>query len=354
MLLIKNKDYLRLLNDIKARVSSAQIKAVVSVNKELIYLYWDIGKNILERQTREGWGSRVIDRLSHDLIRSFPEMKGFSPRNLKYMRRLAEEYPQREIVQEVLAQLTWYHNITLIEKISSLPERQWYAQQAIKNGWSRKVLVHQIESNLYLRQGTTIHNFRNTLPAPQSDLARQTLKDPYVFDFLSLGNEAQEREIEKELTKHITKFLLELGAGFSFLGNQYPLEISGQDYYIDLLFYHLKLRCFVIIELKTGEFKPEYAGKLNFYLSAVDSILKHKEDNPSIGIILCKTKDKVVAEYALKDMSKPIGVSEYKIVRSIPEKLKTSLPTIDELERELSKRGKIKKAKKYSHGQLRP
>ena len=354
MFLTKNKEYLDLLNTIKARVNSAQIKAVVSVNKELIFLYWDIGKNILERQIREGWGSKVIDRISSDLTRSFPEMKGFSPRNLKYMRKFAEEYLEREIVQEVLAQLTWYNNITLIEKVGSFPERLWYAQQAIKNGWSRNVLVHQIELNLYRRQGKVIHNFRTTLPAPQSDLARQTLKDPYIFDFLSLGDEAQEREIEKELTKHITQFLLELGAGFSFMGSQYALEVSGRDYYIDLLFYHLSLRCYVIIELKAGDFKPEYAGKLNFYLSAVDSILKHKEDNPSIGIILCKTKDKVVAEYALKDMSKPIGVSEYKIVRSIPEKLKTSLPTIDELERELSKRGKIKKAKKYSHGQLRP
>jgi len=342
----KENEYIDLLSNLKKRIQEAQVKAVVSVNKELIYLYWDIGKNILERQTREGWGSKVIDRLSHDLMRCFPEMKGFSPRNLKYMRKLAEEYPEKEIVQEVLAQLTWYHNITLIEKISSLSERLWYAQQTIKNGWSRNVLVHQIELNLYQRQGKVTHNFKNTLPAPQSDLARQTLKDPYIFDFLSLGDEAQEREIEKELTKHITKFLLELGAGFSFVGNQYHLEVSGQDYYIDLLFYHLGLRCYVIIELKTGDFKPEYAGKLNFYLSAVDSVLKHKEDNPSIGIILCKNKDKVVAEYALKDMGKPIGVSEYKIVRSIPEMLKTSLPTIDELEKELSKKGTIKKAKR--------
>jgi len=349
MFLTKNKEYLDLLNTIKARISSAQIKAVVSVNKELIFLYWDIGRNILERQTREGWGTKVIDKLSQDLMRSFPEMKGFSPRNLKYMRKFAQEYPKKEIVQEVLAQLTWYHNITLIEKIGSFSKRRWYAQQAIKNGWSRNVLVHQIELNLYQRQGKVIHNFRATLPAPQSDLARQTLKDPYIFDFLSLGEEAQEREIEKELTKHITKFLLELGAGFSFVGSQYPIEVSGQDYYIDLLFYHLNLRCYIIIELKTGEFKPEYAGKLNFYLSAVDKMLKQENDKPSIGIILCKSKDKVIAEYALKDMSKPIGVSEYKIVRAIPEKLKTSLPTIDELEKELSRSsGEVKKDRKKS------
>ena len=333
----KDDDYLTLLSRLKRRIQEAQFKAVISVNKELVFLYWEIGKNILERQTTEGWGSKVIERLSKDLTKSFPEMKGFSPRNLKYMRRFAEEYPKREIVQEVLAQLTWYHNITLLEKISSPQERQWYAQQVIKHGWSRNVLVHQIELLLYQRQGNLIHNFEVTLPTPQSDLARQTLKDPYIFDFLSLGEEAKEREIEKELTKHITKFLLELGAGFSFVGRQYHLEVSGQDYYIDLLFYHLELRCYVIIELKAGDFKPEYVGKLNFYLSAVDNMLKHKNDRSSIGIILCKSKDKVVAEYALKDMSKPIGVSEYKIVRSIPEKLKTSLPSIDDIEKEFSK-----------------
>src|SRR3989344_4056239 len=270
----EKNDYFDLLSSLKRRIQEAQVKAVVSVNKELVFLYWEIGKKILQRQTKEGWGSKVIDRLSRDLTKSFPEMKGFSPRNLKYMRRFAEEYPEREIVQEVLAQLTWYHNITLIEKISSLQERQWYAQQAIKNGWSRNVLVHKIELNSYHLQGKVTHNFGATLPSPQSDLARQTLKDPYIFDFLSLGEEAQEREIEKELTKHITKFLLELGAGFSFVGSQYPFEVSGKDYYIDLLFYHLRLRCFVIIELKAGEFKPEYTGKLNFYLSAVDKTLK--------------------------------------------------------------------------------
>lgn len=337
MLLAKDKEYLNLLDEIKARVKSAQIKAVISVNKELVQLYWDIGQNILARQAKEGWGTKVIDRLSLDLTNSFPEMKGFSPRNLKYMRTLAEEYPDKAIVQGVLAQLTWYHNITLLEKVGSFSERLWYAQHTIKNGWSRNILVHQIESNLYNRQGKITPNFGNTLPAPQSDLARQTLKDPYIFDFLSLGEEAQEREIERELTKHITQFLLELGAGFSFVGSQYPLEVSGQDYYIDLLFYHLRLRCYVIIELKAGEFKPEYAGKLNFYLSAVDKILKEEEDKPSIGIILCKSKDKVIAEYALKDMSKLMGVSRYKIARAIPEKLKISLPTIDELEEELSR-----------------
>src|SRR3989344_2367398 len=226
--------------------------------------------------------------------------------------------------------------MVIVNKIKDPSEAIFYLTETIRNNWSRNVLIHQIESELYQRKGKVLHNFEATLPSPQSDLARQTLKDPYVFDFLSLGEEAQEREIEKELTKHITKFLLELGAGFSFVGSQYHIEVSGQDYYIDLLFYHLQLRSFVIIELKAGEFKPEYAGKLNFYLSALDKILKQDNDKPSIGIILCKSKDKIIAEYALKDMSKPMGVSEYKIVRAIPEKLKTSLPTIAELEKELS------------------
>ena len=331
------KEYFILLADLKNRIRKAQIKAVISVNKELIFLYWEIGKTILDRQMKEGWGSKVIDRLSRDLMKSFPGMKGFSPRNLKYMRKFAEYYPDRAIVQEPLAQLTWYHNIALLEKITSSSERLWYAHQAIKNSWSRNVLVHQIELKLCARQRKITSNFEATLPVPQSDLARQVLKDPYIFDFLSLNEKVQEKEIEKELTGHITNFLLELGAGFSFVGSQYPLAVSGRDYYLDLLFYHLELRCYIIIELKCGDFKPEYAGKLNFYLSAVDQLLKRKEDNPSLGIILCKSKDKVIAEYALRDMSKPMGISEYKIVRSIPEKLKTSLPTVDELEKELSK-----------------
>jgi predicted nuclease of restriction endonuclease-like (RecB) superfamily len=338
--------YFELLSYLKNRISDAQIRAAISVNKELIFLYWEIGKNIVEKQNREGWGSKVIDRLSRDLMKSFPDMKGFSPRNLKYMRKFAEENPNFEIVQEALAQLTWYHNITLMDKIGSPDERVWYARQAIKNGWSRNVLVHQIELGLYNRLGKTTNNFEVTLPKSQSDLARQTLKDPYIFDFLSVGEDAQERELEKELTKHITKFLLELGAGFSFVGSQYHLEVGNEDYYIDLLFYHLRLRCFVVIELKTGDFKPEYVGKINFYLSALDKQVKHPDDNSSIGIILCKSKNKITVEYALMDTTKPIGVSEYKIVESIPEKLKTSLPTIEQLEAEFTDTSeKIRKKK---------
>lgn len=264
-------------------------------------------------------------------------MKGLSARNLKYMRKFAEIYPDFELVQQVVALLPWGHNVFLMDKIKTPEKRLWYARKAINNGWSRNVMVMQIEHKLYERQGKAekINNFDLTLPKPQSDLAQEMLKDPYKFDFLSLGDEAQEREIEKELVKHITHFLLELGKGFAFVGQQYHLNIAGDDYYLDLLFYHLTLNCFVVIELKAGEFKPEYAGKLNFYLSAVDDLLKREHDAPSIGILLCKTKNRVKAEYALKDIQKPIGISEYKLVESIPEELKTSLPTIEEIEKEL-------------------
>ncbi len=331
-----DKDYVNLVNDLKNKILQAQRKAVLSVNTELIRLYWEIGMSILERQDREGWGSKIIDRLSMDLRKSFPEVKGFSPRNLKYMRKFAESYPDFKIVQEVLAQLTWYHNIALMDKLDSSSKQLWYASQTIENGWSRNVLVHQIESGLYERQAVAdkTTNFGKTLPAPQSDLALQMVKDPYKFDFLTIGQEAKEKEVEKELVRHITKFLLELGSGFSFVGSQYHLEIGEEDYYIDLLFYHLKLRCFVAIELKMGDFKPEYAGKINFYLSAIDDILRHQDDNPSIGLILCKTKNKVTAEYALRDMTKPIGVSEYKLFARVPEELIKSLPSVEELEAE--------------------
>lgn len=239
-------------------------------------------------------------------------------------------------MQQLAAQIPWFHNCVLLDKVAKPSEREWYIRKAIEHGWSRNVLVHQIESGLMRRQGQAITNFKATLPSPQSDLAHETLKDPYLFDFLSIGEEAHEREIERELVKHITNFLLELGAGFSYVGKQYHMEVGGEDFYIDLLFYHLKLRCYVLIELKAGPFKPEYAGKLNFYLSAVDAQLRHESDNPSIGLILCKDKNKLVAEYALKDIAKPVGVSEYSLVEAIPEELKTSLPTVEQLEAELA------------------
>jgi predicted nuclease of restriction endonuclease-like (RecB) superfamily len=264
-------------------------------------------------------------------------MKGFSTRNLKYMRKFAEEYPDCAFVQEAPAQLTWYHNTTLLDKITDKTIRLFYLKHAITYGWSRSIMVMQIETALHQRQGQAITNFKNTLPSPQSDLAHYTLKDPYIFDFLSIGKEAHERELEKALVHHVEKFLLELGAGFSFVGRQYHLEVGDQDFYIDLLFYHLKLRCFVVIELKDKDFKPEYAGKMNFYLSAVDDLIKHESDQPSIGLILCKTKNNILAEYTLRDMTKPIGLAEYRLNEMLPEHFKTALPTIEALEAELAK-----------------
>jgi predicted nuclease of restriction endonuclease-like (RecB) superfamily len=287
------------------------------------------------RQQQQGWGAKVIDKLAGDLRQAFPEMKGFSARNLKYMRAFAEAYPDEQFVQEAFAQITWYHNTTLMEKLKSLEQRLWYAQQTIQYGWSRNVLVHQIESGLYHRQGKAITNFENTLPKPESELAQQILKDPYNFDFLSLGKEAEERDLEKGLLKHIRDFLLELGVGFAFVGSQHHLEVDGEDFYIDLLFYHLRLRRFVVIDLKMEKFKPEFSGKMNFYVAAVDDLLKHPDDNPSIGLILCKTKSQTIVEYALRDISKPIGVSTYQLRDTLPEQLQGSLPTIEQLEAEL-------------------
>ncbi len=327
--------YAELLEDLKARIRQAQVRAALSVNRELVLLYWHIGREILQRQQQEGWGAKVIDRLALDLRREFPEMKGFSPRNLKYMRAFAEAWPDEQIVQQAAAQIPWFHNVVLLEKVKDPAERLWYVQQTFQHGWSRNVLVHHIESGLYRRQGKAITNFERTLPAPQSDLARSLLKDPYVFDFLSLGPEAQERDLERALLDHLRDFLLELGKGFAFVGSQYRLEVGGEEFSIDLLFYHLRLRCFVVIELKVGDFKPEHAGKMNFYLSAVDDLLRHPDDRPSIGLILCKSQNRLVVEYALRDMSKPIGVATYRLTESLPAELRESLPSIEELKREM-------------------
>ncbi|HWK62108.1 MAG TPA: PDDEXK nuclease domain-containing protein [Eoetvoesiella sp.] len=323
------------LAELKQRIHAAQQRATLAVNRELVLLYWQIGQDILARQARQGWGSKVVDRLARDLRNAFPDMKGFSPRNLKYMRAFAEAWPDGEFVQAVLAQLPWYHQLALLDKLQTTEERQWYATQALENGWSRNVLVIQIESGLRQRTGAAITNFSQHLPRPQSDLARESLKDPYRLDFLGLGKEAQERAIEDALVKHVTQFLMELGAGFAFVGRQVHVEVGDKDFYIDLLFYHLKLRCYVVVELKAGEFQPEYAGKLNFYLSAVDSQLRHPSDNPSLGLLLCKNRDKVVAEYALRDMNKPIGVAEYQLVQALPKELQTDLPRIEDIESEL-------------------
>jgi predicted nuclease of restriction endonuclease-like (RecB) superfamily len=326
--------YVGLVAELKHRIADARLRAALSVNRELVLLYWGIGKDILSRQESEGWGAKVIDRLALDLVRAFPEMTGLSARNLKYMRAFAEAWPDLEFVQQVVALLPWGHNVRLLDAVKSAVERTWYARQAIENGWSRNVLVHQIESRLFVRQGGALTNFTRTLPAEQSELAQQILKDPYSFDFLSLGPEMLERDLERGLIEHLRALILELGKGFAFVGSQYHLEVAGQDYYLDLLFYHLRLRCFVVIELKIEDFKPEFAGKMNFYLSAVDDQLRHEDDQPTIGIILCKGRNEVIVEYALRDSSKPMGVAQYRLSPALPQQLQQDLPTIEEFARE--------------------
>lgn len=329
-------EYTSIFSDLKERIICSQQNAIYAVNKELVLLYWDIGNIILKNQVQQGWGAKIIDSLSSDLKKTFPSMKGFSVRNLKYMRQFASAYSDISIVQELLAQLSWYHNLTLIQKIKDDSIRIWYIYKTIENGWSQSVLVHQIESDLYNRSNNKkITNFTNTLVSPHSELVQQTLKDPYIFDFLLLSEKAKEKDIEEQLVKHITKFLLELGSGFAFVGNQYKIETENKEYFIDLLFYHLKLKCYFVIELKNVEFKPEFAGKLNFYLSAVDDLVKSNTDNPTIGLILCKSKDKIEAEYSLRNINKPIGISEYQITKSIPSELKSNLPSIKEIEEQL-------------------
>lgn len=354
--------YPALLDELKRRIRAVQLKAAVSVNRELIALYWDIGKSIAERQRSEGWGKSVVDRLAKDLERAFPGMEGFSPSNIWRMRSFylawTEEVlarPARDDGDSILAQpareldgqslpqaaagIPWFHNVVLIEKLKDPAARLWYAWQTLEHGWSRAVLVHQIESGLFMRQGKAVTNFEATLPPPQSDLAQQVLKDPYNFDFLTLAADARERELEQGLLAHLRKFLLELGAGFAFVGEQHHLEVGGEDFYIDLLFYHLRLRCFVVIDLKMEPFKPEFAGKMNFYLSAVDDLLRHKDDQPSIGLILCRERNRLVVEYALRDTHKPIGISAYRITQRLPQRLKGSLPTVEQLEAELGAAG---------------
>ena len=331
------RGYEALLQDLKQRIQSAQLRASVSVNRELVLLYWSIGREILLRQAQENWGTKVIDRLADDLKRAFPSMKGFSPRNLKYMRAFAEAWPAEEFVQQVAAQIPWFHNCVLLDKLKNESDRIWYAKAAIQYGWSRNVLVHQIESAFRRRSGAAVTNFERTLSPPQSDLAQQITKDPYTFDFLMLGEDARERQLEQGLLQHLRKFLLELGVGFAFVASQYRLEVGESDFFIDLLFYHLKLRCFVVIDLKATAFQPEFAGKMNFYLAAVDDLLKHKDDQPSIGLIICKTKDRIIAEYALRNTNAPIGISEYRLAEALPASLEGILPTVEELEAELGK-----------------
>lgn len=334
-MILPPEGYSEWLADLKSRIHNAQQRATLAVNRELVLLYWQIGRDILTRQAKQGWGARVIDRLAHDLRAAFPEMKGFSRANLMYMRAFAEAWPDQSIVQQAVGQLPWGHNLVLLTKLKDRDMRLAYADSAIKHGWSRNVLNIHIETRLIERQGKAITNFETSLPKPLSDLARESLKDPYRLDFLGLSREADEREIENALVRHVTQFLLELGAGFAFVGRQVHLEVGGDDFFLDLLFYHLKLRCYVVIELKAGKFKPEHLGQLGFYLTAVDSQVKSEHDNPTIGLLLCKTRNKVVAEYALRDNTQPLGIAEYKLLESLPEPLQTSLPSIEQIEREL-------------------
>lgn len=331
MVEIDKNYYKEIFQDIKKEILKSQYKAMQAVNKELIFMYWNIGKVILENSK---WGNKFIDNLSVDLKLEFPNINGFSVRNLKYMRKIAEEYPDFKFVQEVLAQITWYHNIILMDKIKDIKIRKWYINETVKNGWSSSVLKMQIDTRLYERQAVSkkITNFQSTLPDTQSDLALQTMKDPYLFDFISLKGKNRELEIESAMINKIKNVLIELGNGFAFVGNQYKLTINKKDYYIDLLFYHLKLKCYIVVELKAREFEPGDIGQLNFYLSAIDNLVKDENDNPSIGLLLCKTKDKFTAEYSLQDINKPIGVSEYKLLEDIPEYLKSQLPKAKDIE----------------------
>ncbi|MBF0296288.1 MAG: DUF1016 family protein [Magnetococcales bacterium] len=329
-------DYAPWLAELKRRIHQAQQRATLAVNRELVRLYWQIGRDILLRQHQEGWGAKVIERLAQDLRAAFPEMKGFSRANLMYMRAFAEAWPDPEIVQQAVGQLPWGHNLVLLTRLKTPEQRLAYARRAMEHGWSRNVLSIHIERRLLEREGKAVSNFALRLPAPHSDLARESLKDPYLFDFLGVGHEADERAIEEAIVHHITRFLLELGAGFAFVGRQVHLEVGGEDFFLDLLFYHLKLRCYVVIELKAGAFKPEHTGQLGFYLSAVDGEMKSAQDNPTIGLLLCKSKNKVVVEYALRDSSQPIGIAEYRLIDSLPAELRTSLPSIEAIEQALS------------------
>ncbi|MDB9529421.1 PDDEXK nuclease domain-containing protein [Oscillatoria sp. CS-180] len=326
-------EYSQLLTDLKDRIRQSRVRAAQAVNRELVLLYWQIGREILQRQTDQGWGSKVVDRIAKDLRHEFPEMKGFSPRNLHYMRAFAETYTDEAMVQQTVANLPWGHNVRLMEAVKDPEERLWYAQQAITRGWSRNILLTQIDNQLYNRQkSSAITNFERTLPEAQSDLAQDLIKNSYTFDFLAIAPGAQERDVHKGLVDHIRNFLLELGVGFAFVGSQYHLEVGGEDFFIDLLFYHLTLRCFVVIDLKMGDFQPEFSGKMNFYVSAVDDLLRHAEDRPTIGMILCRSKNKTIAEYALRDVQKPIGISIHRTGTELPDPIKQQLPSPERLE----------------------
>ena len=346
--LVLTKEYKVWLAELKRKVRNAQLKAAVKVNAELLLFYWDLGADIAVKQAKVKWGEGFLAQLSKDLTSEFPEMKGFSLSNLKYIKQWYLFYSGGRLIgQQLVGQMTeqpvslitqipWGHNIVIISKCKNIKEALFYVKNTLDHNWSRDVLVHQIESGLYKREGRSLTNFALTLPKPHSDLAQQTLKNPYIFDFLSLRKDYDERDLEKALLSHVTQFLLELGAGFSFIGRQTPIRVGTKDFFIDLLFYHARLHCYVVVELKTGDFEPANAGQLNFYIKAVDSQLRKDGDNPTIGLLLCKSREKLVAEYALSDIHKPIGVSEYKLTHKLPKELKSSLPTIEEIEKEFA------------------
>lgn len=329
-------EYGELLDVVRERIRAARFRAAVALNGELVTLYWQIGHEILVRQQASGWGARVVERLAEDLRREFPDLRGLSRTNLLYTRAFAAAYPDAEIVHQLVGQVPWGHHTILLDKAHGLEERIWYVRQIIEHGWSRNVLIHQVESGLYERRGQAVTNFGRTLPEAQSDLAVELIKDPYHFSFISMGHDLEERELERALLTHVRDFLLELGVGFAFVGSQYRLQVGGQDYHLDLLFYHIRLKCYVAVELKVGSFKPEYAGKMNFYLSALDDRLRQEGNGPSIGLVLCKERNRVVAEYAVRGMATPIGIAEYRLTDDLPAQLRESLPSPEQLESELA------------------
>lgn len=329
--------YPDLLAGVSKEVSTGRIRAISAASRELLMSYWSVGRQLAQRESEQGWGSKVVTRLSADIRTRFPGTKGFSPRNLRYMKTFAQAWPEFPMLQAPLATLPWYHQIALLEKLDDAATRLWYAASAVEHGWSRNVLAHQIETRLHERSGQAITNFKTTMVSADSDLAQQATRDPYVFDFVAMTDRRSERELELQLVHHVEKFLLELGQGFAFVGEQVRLEINGDEFFADLLFYHLKLRCYMVIELKAVKFEPGFLGQLGMYMAAVDDLLAHPDDKPTIGLLLCKEKNSVVAEYALRGFSTPIGVAEWRtsVVDSLPEELASSLPSVETLEAEL-------------------
>jgi predicted nuclease of restriction endonuclease-like (RecB) superfamily len=342
---VRPESYAELLEDLKRRIGTARVAAALAVNRELVLLYWSIGRDILLRQEHEGWGAKVIDQLARDLRKAFPDVTGFSTRNLLFMRSFAQAWGDEEIVKQAVSQIPWGHNIRLIQKVKDPSEREWYARACVVHGWSRAVLEAQIDTGLYRRQGRALTNVARTLPAEQSELAQQTLKDPYCFEFLGLAADITEHELHRSLIHNLRDFLLELGRGFAFIGNEYRFEVGGDEFRIDLLFYHTQLHCYVVLELKTEAFRPEHVGQLQFYLSSVDRFLRGEVDGPTIGILLCSQKNEVVVEVALQDSAKPMGVAEYRLTEALPKHVRDALPALEELKERVAQASSTKEAK---------